>query len=132
MQEDLDLVAYSVMPTFQAPQGVPLKAVYQGAVVGLRYQHPRVAPPGQAPVSSHLNIQLGAHASNMMCIAIQTVPSNVSGRRCCERFRRTNPLRVPVQGERGSSCSTRPASYADTSTTTTTNSFSGNDAYSHA
>ncbi|RDX41785.1 hypothetical protein OH76DRAFT_179808 [Lentinus brumalis] len=47
--EDLDLVAYSVMPTFQAPQGVPLKAVYQGAVVGLRYQHPRVAPPGQAP-----------------------------------------------------------------------------------
>ncbi|KAI0779300.1 hypothetical protein C8Q74DRAFT_1199274 [Fomes fomentarius] len=47
--EDMDLVTYSAMPSFQAPQGMPLKAVYQGAVVGLRYQYPRIAPPGQAP-----------------------------------------------------------------------------------
>ncbi|KAI0746064.1 hypothetical protein C8Q76DRAFT_705979 [Earliella scabrosa] len=47
--EDLDLVLYSTMQSFQAPQGMPIKAVYQGAIVGLRYQHPRVAPPGQVP-----------------------------------------------------------------------------------
>ncbi|KAH9859086.1 hypothetical protein C2E23DRAFT_692057, partial [Lenzites betulinus] len=46
IQEDLDLVAYSSLPSLQAPQGMPLKAVYQDAVVGIRYQHPRVSPPG--------------------------------------------------------------------------------------
>ncbi|KAI0762122.1 hypothetical protein BD413DRAFT_484914 [Trametes elegans] len=47
--EDLDLVSYSSLPTTQAPQGMPLKAVYQGSTVGLRYQHPRVTPPGAVP-----------------------------------------------------------------------------------
>lgn len=50
IQEDLDLVAYSSLPSLQAPQGMPLKAVYQDAVVGIRYQHPRVSPPGTTPV----------------------------------------------------------------------------------
>ncbi|KAI0744260.1 hypothetical protein C8Q80DRAFT_887487 [Daedaleopsis nitida] len=45
--EDLDLVAYSALPSLQAPLGMPLKAVYQAATIGLRYQFPRVAPPGQ-------------------------------------------------------------------------------------
>ncbi|KAI0661276.1 hypothetical protein C8Q70DRAFT_969988 [Cubamyces menziesii] len=48
--EDLDLVTYSAMPNLQASMhGIPLKAVYQDAVVGLRYQHPRVAPTGATP-----------------------------------------------------------------------------------
>ncbi|KAI0630109.1 hypothetical protein C8Q77DRAFT_1211875 [Trametes polyzona] len=47
--EDLDLVTYSSLPSLQAPQGMPLKAVYQDATVGIRYQHPRVPPPGTAP-----------------------------------------------------------------------------------
>ena len=51
VQEDIDLVAYSAVPSFQTLQGVPIKAVYQGAVVGMRYQHPRVIPPDQTPVS---------------------------------------------------------------------------------
>lgn len=50
MQEDMDLVTYSAMPSFQVPQGMPLKAVYQSAVVGLRYQFPKIAPLGQALV----------------------------------------------------------------------------------
>ncbi|OJT05791.1 hypothetical protein TRAPUB_3370 [Trametes pubescens] len=48
--EDLDLVAYSSLPSLQTPQGMPLKAVYQEGVVGIRYQHPRIAPPGTTPV----------------------------------------------------------------------------------
>ncbi|KAI0821699.1 hypothetical protein BC628DRAFT_809252 [Trametes gibbosa] len=47
--EDLDLVSYSSSPPLQAPQGMPLKAVYQDAVVGIRYQHPRVSPLGATP-----------------------------------------------------------------------------------
>ncbi|EIW63622.1 uncharacterized protein TRAVEDRAFT_43905 [Trametes versicolor FP-101664 SS1] len=47
--EDLDLVAYSSLPSLQTPQGMPLKAVYQEGVVGIRYQHPRIAPPGTTP-----------------------------------------------------------------------------------
>ncbi|KAH9895076.1 hypothetical protein C8Q73DRAFT_486042 [Cubamyces lactineus] len=48
--EDLDLVTYSAMPSLQpSMHGIPLKAVYQDAVVGLRYQHPRVASAGANP-----------------------------------------------------------------------------------
>ncbi|KAI8993872.1 hypothetical protein BD414DRAFT_480697 [Trametes punicea] len=47
--EDLDLVTYSTMPSLQPSQGMPLKAVFQGAIVGLRYQHPRVTPAGATP-----------------------------------------------------------------------------------
>ncbi|KAI0331005.1 hypothetical protein GY45DRAFT_1345613 [Cubamyces sp. BRFM 1775] len=48
--EDLDLVTYSAMSSLQpSMHGIPLKAVYQDAVVGLRYQHPRVASAGATP-----------------------------------------------------------------------------------
>ena len=51
IQEDLDLVAYSSVSNFQALNNMPIKAVYRGSVVGLRYQYPRVTSPGQTPVS---------------------------------------------------------------------------------
>ncbi|KAM5533911.1 hypothetical protein V8D89_012451 [Ganoderma adspersum] len=47
--EDLELMNYSGLPSQQPTQGIPLKAVYQGSVVGLRYQHPCVPPAGVAP-----------------------------------------------------------------------------------
>ncbi|KAI9061775.1 hypothetical protein FKP32DRAFT_1630776 [Trametes sanguinea] len=47
--EDLDLVTYSSVSATQSSQGIPLKAVYQGATVGLRYQHPRSSGLGTAP-----------------------------------------------------------------------------------
>ncbi|KAI9061788.1 hypothetical protein FKP32DRAFT_1630797 [Trametes sanguinea] len=47
--EDLDLVTYSSISAMQSSQGMPLKAVYQGATVGLRYQHPRSSGLGTAP-----------------------------------------------------------------------------------
>ncbi|TBU28544.1 hypothetical protein BD311DRAFT_694895 [Dichomitus squalens] len=47
--EDLDLLSYSSLPARQAAQGIPLKAVYQGAVVGLRYQYPCVPCSGTIP-----------------------------------------------------------------------------------
>lgn len=53
LQEDLDLLLFS--DTSQqnfAAHGLPLKAVYREAAVGLRYQHPRVVPSGVTPVRS--------------------------------------------------------------------------------
>ncbi|KAI1798106.1 hypothetical protein LXA43DRAFT_9044 [Ganoderma leucocontextum] len=47
--EDLELMTYSGLPSQQPTQGIPLKAVYQGPVVGLRYQHPCLPPPGVTP-----------------------------------------------------------------------------------
>ncbi|KAH9912486.1 uncharacterized protein BXZ73DRAFT_107435 [Epithele typhae] len=38
--EDLNFVVYSSMPDMQAPLTPPLKAVYEGPVVGFRYQRP--------------------------------------------------------------------------------------------
>ncbi|OBZ70773.1 hypothetical protein A0H81_09042 [Grifola frondosa] len=54
IQEDLDLIAYSSVPSLQNRetamiQGLPLKAVYQDAVVGIRYLYPRVPPSGATP-----------------------------------------------------------------------------------
>ncbi|KAF8274487.1 hypothetical protein EI94DRAFT_1713558 [Lactarius quietus] len=43
--EDLDLLSFSQTPSQIHPgQGPPLKAVYRGAVVGIRYQYPFSAP----------------------------------------------------------------------------------------
>ncbi|KAI0355726.1 hypothetical protein OH77DRAFT_1589713 [Trametes cingulata] len=61
--EDLDLVTYSSMPSLQAPQGMPLKAVYQDAVVGLRYQHPRATPPGATPQYRRFQVAFQSAAS---------------------------------------------------------------------
>ncbi|KAF8554195.1 hypothetical protein OG21DRAFT_1509207 [Imleria badia] len=58
--EDLELLSFSSLPAFQASaalqsdQGLPLKAVYRDAVVGIRYLHPRTIPPGSQPASYHV------------------------------------------------------------------------------
>lgn len=66
VQEDLELLAFSSEEMIQsqkqvfAVHGLPLKAVYRDAVVGIRYLHPRVVPPGASPVrratKSYINI----------------------------------------------------------------------------
>jgi hypothetical protein len=47
MQEDLDLLAFSpplsAGQTYMRPEGLPLKAVYRDALVGIRYLHPLAA-----------------------------------------------------------------------------------------
>ncbi|KAF4572651.1 hypothetical protein EYR36_007161 [Pleurotus pulmonarius] len=49
--EDLDLLAYSNIPTSGQPiPGLPLKAVYRDAVVGIRYLYPIIATPDAQPV----------------------------------------------------------------------------------
>ncbi|KAF4572660.1 hypothetical protein EYR40_004259 [Pleurotus pulmonarius] len=49
--EDLDLLAYSDIPTSGQPiPGLPLKAVYRDAVVGIRYLYPIIATPDAQPV----------------------------------------------------------------------------------
>ncbi|KAG6369534.1 hypothetical protein JVT61DRAFT_14283 [Boletus reticuloceps] len=62
--EDLELLSFSSLPTFQASatlqsdQGLPLKAVYRDAVVGIRYLHPRTVPPGSQPTYRRFQITL--------------------------------------------------------------------------
>lgn len=65
--EDLELLSFSSLPAFRTPnssdQGLPLRAVYRDAVVGIRYLHPKTAPPGTQPVSSvieHFSCQQSA------------------------------------------------------------------------
>ncbi|OCH91449.1 hypothetical protein OBBRIDRAFT_886969 [Obba rivulosa] len=56
--EDLDLLSFSSIPALSAQsvhstaaaQGLPLKAVFRGSVVGIRYQHPRITPAGATPL----------------------------------------------------------------------------------
>ncbi|KAF8444597.1 hypothetical protein L210DRAFT_3620152 [Boletus edulis BED1] len=62
--EDLELLSFSSLPTFQtsatlqSDQGLPLKAVYRDAVVGIRYLHPRTVPPGSQPTYRRFQITL--------------------------------------------------------------------------
>ncbi|KAF9807576.1 hypothetical protein IEO21_08159 [Rhodonia placenta] len=51
--EELDLLTFSSIPSLKdrivTSQGLPLKAVYRDAVVGIRYLHPRIVPAGTTP-----------------------------------------------------------------------------------
>ncbi len=50
-QEDLDLLSFSgTSSQVYSGQGPPLKAVYRGAVVGIRYQYPLSAPANSPAV----------------------------------------------------------------------------------
>lgn len=53
--EDLELLSFSSLSAFRtqngSEQGLPLRAVYRDAVVGIRYLHPKTVPPGCQPVS---------------------------------------------------------------------------------
>lgn len=55
-QEDIDLLLFSSSATLEsqrhnfAAHGLPLKAVYRDAVVGIRYMHPRVISKETTPV----------------------------------------------------------------------------------
>ena len=45
LQEDLDLLSFSGLDSqIHSAQGPPLKAVYRGPVVGIRYQYPLTVP----------------------------------------------------------------------------------------
>ncbi|KAH7888700.1 hypothetical protein F5I97DRAFT_1935173 [Phlebopus sp. FC_14] len=59
--EDLELLSFSSLPTFrsqttQPDQGLPLKAVYRDAVVGIRYLHPKTVLPGCQPAYRRFQI----------------------------------------------------------------------------
>ncbi|KAG9316611.1 dehydratase family-domain-containing protein [Chiua virens] len=54
--EDLELLSFSSLPALsatvaQSDQSLPLKAVYRDTIVGIRYLHPRIVPPGAQPAS---------------------------------------------------------------------------------
>lgn len=59
-QEDLDLLSFSSLPGSgsSSDHGLPLKAVYRDAVVGIRYLHPRVADSTCQPVHLLTMVQL--------------------------------------------------------------------------
>ncbi|KAJ8463228.1 hypothetical protein ONZ51_g10389 [Trametes cubensis] len=76
--EDLDLVTYSAMPNLQASMhGIPLKAVYQDAVVGLRYQHPRVAPTGATPTNTRPRATQPSASSTLATPALQATSQSM-------------------------------------------------------
>lgn len=60
MQEDLDLFLFSSLasriPQNHNPQGLPLKAVHRGTVVGIRYLHPRdsIATPVCSQIRNYM------------------------------------------------------------------------------
>ncbi|KIJ68142.1 hypothetical protein HYDPIDRAFT_173798 [Hydnomerulius pinastri MD-312] len=77
--EDLELLSFSSLPTFRAQttppdQGLPLKAVYRDAVVGIRYLHPRTVPPGCQPLYRRFQITFGnISAASQFVDAIRSV-----------------------------------------------------------
>ncbi|KAI9569650.1 hypothetical protein HD554DRAFT_2204408 [Boletus coccyginus] len=78
--EDLELLSFSSLPTFQVPtaqqsdQGLPLKAAYRDAVVGIRYLHPRIVPPGSQPTYRRFQITFKDALDASQCIdAIKSV-----------------------------------------------------------
>ncbi|KAI6104043.1 hypothetical protein EDD16DRAFT_1492858 [Pisolithus croceorrhizus] len=62
--EDLELLSFSSLSASRAPngseQGLPLRAVYRDAVVGIRYLHPKTVPPGCQPVYRRFQVTFGS------------------------------------------------------------------------
>ncbi|GBE81165.1 hypothetical protein BKA93DRAFT_755996 [Sparassis latifolia] len=65
--EDLELLSFSSLPSSisqgSTAQGLPLKAVYRDAVVGVRYLHPRAYPLGTTPTYRRFQITFQSAAS---------------------------------------------------------------------
>ncbi|KAJ3539281.1 hypothetical protein NM688_g6387 [Phlebia brevispora] len=72
--EDIELLSFSSPSLLQiqkqmfAVHGLPLKAVYRDAIVGIRYQHPRNLPPGVTPTFRRfqMNFQNASDASSFV------------------------------------------------------------------
>ncbi|EKM60635.1 uncharacterized protein PHACADRAFT_167950 [Phanerochaete carnosa HHB-10118-sp] len=66
--EDLDLLLFSDPPAQNGPHGLPLKAVYRNAVVGVRYLHIRNLSAGASPVYRRfqMNFQSTADATSVI------------------------------------------------------------------
>lgn len=62
--EDLELLSFSSLSAFQtqngSEQGLPLRAVYRDAVVGIRYLHPKTVPPGSQPIYRRFQVTFGS------------------------------------------------------------------------
>lgn len=62
--EDLELLSFSSLSAFRtqngSEQGLPLRAVYRDAVVGIRYLHPKTVPPGCQPVYRRFQVTFGS------------------------------------------------------------------------
>lgn len=64
-QEDVDLLSFSDLLANRTQlnrnaQGLPLKAVHRGPIVGIRYQHPIVSQPHISPVRFLLSLSKSA------------------------------------------------------------------------
>lgn len=62
--EDLELLSFSSLSAIRtqngSEQGLPLRAVYRDAVVGIRYLHPKTVPPGCQPVYRRFQVTFGS------------------------------------------------------------------------
>lgn len=105
------MVAYSSLPSLQTPQGMPLKAVYQEGVVGIRYQHPRIAPPGTTPVGYMRPILLYMYSAKryQYIVAIPPFPGGVRQPSRSDRIHRVNSLHLSMQSQRPASSPRRAA-----------------------
>ncbi|KAH7924251.1 hypothetical protein BV22DRAFT_1067123 [Leucogyrophana mollusca] len=66
--EDLDLLSFSSLPSLksyptQPDHGLPLKAVYRDAIVGIRYLHPKLCGPDKQPLYRRFQITFTSAAS---------------------------------------------------------------------
>ncbi|OSX66150.1 hypothetical protein POSPLADRAFT_1043638 [Postia placenta MAD-698-R-SB12] len=73
--EDLDLLAFSSIPLLKdriiTSQGLPLKAVYRDAVIGIRYLHPRIVPAGATP--SYRRFQITFQSASQATCFIESI-----------------------------------------------------------
>ncbi|KAL4247492.1 hypothetical protein AB1N83_014153, partial [Pleurotus pulmonarius] len=108
--EDLDLLAYSDIPSSGHPiPGLPLKAVYRDAVVGIRYLYPIIATPNAQPAFRRFQITFASANSalefinairNVCPCKVNPLPSNTNA---------TAPARTrPIQGPRQSFAGSAP------------------------
>ena len=106
-QEDLDLLSFSGLDSqVHSTQGPPLKAVYRGAAVGIRYQYP-LTVPATSPAVRITQILFflfcrGELPANDKLYNHAVVPPFSGQLRlrggCCAVHQR-HPTGVPMQGE---------------------------------
>ena len=97
LQEDLDLLSFSGLDSqVHSMQGPPLKAVYRGPVIGIRYQYP-LTVPATSPTVSMTAIDLISRVDKSN---VRPVIPPLSGQLClrvgCCSIYRGHPASVPL------------------------------------
>ncbi|KAH7916544.1 hypothetical protein BJ138DRAFT_1052384 [Hygrophoropsis aurantiaca] len=83
--EDMDLLSFSSLPTFnshpsQPDHGLPLKAVYRDAVVGIRYLHPKLYRRFQITFKSPFSAEQFIDAIRNVCPCKANPPPQIVNR----------------------------------------------------